>query len=171
MSLPPGCPKPCNDCPWRRKAAPGWLGPMPGEDWISLAMSDEPIACHETIKETDDDGNGDWSDPRMRQCTGAAIFRRNNGKLPRNSEDAAASVSADRETVFATRHEFLDHHASLAKKREDPCGACPTAEAEWECTICRGHYCNDCIDAFNAECPECLTDPGWMPLDDADEAW
>jgi hypothetical protein len=39
---PPAVPEPCNDCPWRRNATPGWLGPHTAEEWIKQAHSDTP---------------------------------------------------------------------------------------------------------------------------------
>jgi hypothetical protein len=107
MSLPEATKKPCNDCPWRRNAAPGWLGPLSGDEWILLAHSDEPIACHITIEREDD-----WETPGIKQCKGASIYRANMAKSPRDPEIDRGT--ADRETVFATRQEFLDYHAKGA---------------------------------------------------------
>ena len=42
--------KPCNACPFRRNAPPGWLGPWDAEDLVrSLAYFAFP--CHRTIPE------------------------------------------------------------------------------------------------------------------------
>lgn len=148
---------------------------MPAEDWIELAHSDEPIACHTTIAV--ESGEGDWSDPKIRQCTGAAIYRRNNAKRVRNPEDASNFVEADRDTVFANRVEFLAHHdigisvASTAKPARPvlvldfPCGECNKREAEWLCRNCGDAYCDRCIDGAGKVCPTCLVDPGWEPVD------
>lgn len=108
--LPRACARPCNDCPWRRVATPGWLGPHTADQWVQLAHTDEPIACHETIVEDDD-----WTTPGLRQCKGAAIYRKNIAKLPRNPEVAVAD-EADRDNVFASPAEFTTHHA----RKQDP---------------------------------------------------
>lgn len=100
-ALPDATPRPCNDCPWRRVSCAGWLGPFDAEEWIALAHSDEPIACHETIVE-DDVWDG------AKQCMGAAIYRANIAKLPRNREVIVGK--ADREHVFSGPREFIDHH-------------------------------------------------------------
>jgi hypothetical protein len=189
MSLPGACSKPCNDCPWRKTSARGWLGPMPAADWIRLASSDEPIACHATI-DADENGDGDWSNPRMRQCKGAAIYRRNTGKSPRNADDARHSSEPDREHIFTSPKDFMEHHRASMEdlftspapvtwvaplpptdNREDPCDGCEPEEAAWQCPRCSGRYCDDCIDAAGAVCPECLRDPGWIDLDNEDEVW
>lgn len=100
--LPPARDTPCTECPWRRISAPGWLGPYTAEQWFRLAHSDEPIACHLTIV-TD----GEWEDGTM-QCAGAARYRANVAKQPRDPQVASGPV--DRDTVFARPDEFLAHH-------------------------------------------------------------
>lgn len=109
MSLPPPTDKPCRECPWRRKAAPGYLGPHTADEWIEAAHGEGPIACHVTIKGTEETGEGDWAHPLMKQCAGAAQFRRNVLKLPRNPE-IARPKEADHETVFSCNSQFLAHH-------------------------------------------------------------
>lgn len=98
--LPPAVASPCNDCPWRRQAVRGWLGPLTAEEWIELVGSDSPIACHQTIVQ-----DGDWEGAS--QCAGAASFRANICKLPR---DPQVAHGPRRDDVFATRTEFLEHH-------------------------------------------------------------
>lgn len=108
MSLPEVTAKPCNDCPWRRNSLPGWLGPFNAGEWLLLAHGEAAIACHLTIADSDEDGNGDWNQPGMRQCAGAAIFRANICKSPRNPE--IARLPQDRENVFSWNDEFIAHH-------------------------------------------------------------
>jgi hypothetical protein len=64
--------KPCHDCPWRRKAVPGWLGSMSADEWIQAAHGDGVIDCH-TVKGV----------PQP-QCVGAATYRANVCKSPRD---------------------------------------------------------------------------------------
>lgn len=96
---------PCAVCPWRRKSVRGWLGPLTAPEWIELAHSDEPIACHETI-ETD----GVWTPGVTLQCRGAAVFRANVFKAPRDQTVAVGPRDTDR--VFASNAEFTEHHDS-----------------------------------------------------------
>lgn len=93
--------KPCSECPWRRESARGWLGPHPVAAWVALALSDTAIACHKTI-EIDET----WT-PKTLQCAGAADFRANIAKLPR---DSAVLVGQRNDAVFALPQEFIDHH-------------------------------------------------------------
>lgn len=100
MDLPKVTTRPCNDCPWRRTAPAGWLGPMDAEDWIRLALSDEPIACHQTLVE-------DRSWEGASQCAGAADFRSNICKSPRDPNVAQGSPNPE---VFARPNEFIEYH-------------------------------------------------------------
>jgi len=97
---------PCNDCPWRRVSAPGWLGPHSPEEWLTTVHGEGGIACHKTIT------NEQWDDPGMRQCAGAAIYRANVHKLPINP--TIARSEQDHEKIFSLDREFLSHH-----RRED----------------------------------------------------
>lgn len=115
MNLPGATPHPCDECPWVRSSAPGWLGPHSAQEWTALAHSDEPIACHKTIKDVDDDGLADWRHPSLRQCRGAAIFRSNIMKSPRNRD--VATGPRDTDTVFKWDDEFIAHHLRKEARR------------------------------------------------------
>ena len=108
-TMKPPCGQPCNECPWRREARPGWLGPHTAEQWLTAIHSDEPVACHLTIDEDD----GDHAE--MTQCSGAAIYRSNVAKSPR-WQTPADSLPADREAVFGFG-EFEEHHHLTAHDR------------------------------------------------------
>ena len=84
-----------------RRACRGWLGPYSADEWLRIAHSDEIIPCHLTIEE---EGCLDGT----KQCAGAATFRANLGKLPRDR--LVAVGPADRERVFATNQQFREHH-------------------------------------------------------------
>lgn len=117
--------KPCNDCPFRRDATPGWLGDtsgLPGSEevtegckhFVDGALADYAeydLPCHTTI----DYEKGDWLEdqyPEAALCAGALIFARNQAKSPRDPARAEniRQVEADTETVFAYPWEFYDHH-------------------------------------------------------------
>lgn len=101
-NIPPAVKDPCNECPWRRDAAPGHLGPHSAMEWHRIAHGESAIACHKTIRVS-----GEWA-PGTRQCRGAAIFRENVCKNPRNP--TIETGPRDMETVFATDEEFIEHH-------------------------------------------------------------
>lgn len=115
MSLPEAIANPCNECPWRRTAQTGHLGPHTAQEWAELAHSEAIIACHKTIRQVDPEGNGSWDDPAIRQCRGAAIFRQNVCKTPRRSD--AAVGPRDENNVFAHSREFIEHHERNVMRR------------------------------------------------------
>lgn len=87
---------PCADCPWARAAMNGWLGGTSVEQWVQDAHGEVRIECH-TLKGA--------------QCAGAAIYRGNVCKTPRDPE--VMKLKPNRELVFGTPKEFREHHATL----------------------------------------------------------
>ena len=85
--------KPCSDCPWAKTALPGWLGGFTVDQWIRAAHGEERIDCHTLIGP---------------QCAGAAIYRSNVGKNPRDR--GLLLLPKDTETVFASPIEFTKYH-------------------------------------------------------------
>lgn len=85
--------KPCGDCPFRRDAIPGWLGTMSPEQWLLAVHGEARIDCHAHIGP---------------QCAGAAIYRANMAKRPRDA--SLLRLAADRDTVFASPSEFKEYH-------------------------------------------------------------
>ncbi len=88
--------KPCSDCPWSRKALPGWLGSMSIDEWLQAAHGEALIDCHTLIGA---------------QCAGSAIYRANILKTPRFEEILV--LKADTTCAFASPNEFRAHHARL----------------------------------------------------------
>jgi len=91
--------KPCSDCPWARNSLAGWLGGSTPEEWVAEAHSDNHIDCH-TLKGA--------------QCAGAAIYRANVIKSPRNPE--VLRLPPDGLRVFRNPNEFVEHHSKPETK-------------------------------------------------------
>jgi len=91
--------KPCADCPWARASLRGWLGSGSIQEWIADAHGEARIECH-TLTGA--------------QCAGAAIYRANVCKSPRNKR--LLVLPPDRALVFATPAEFSEHHDISRKK-------------------------------------------------------
>lgn len=98
--LPPPLANPCNECPWRKNAKAGYLGPHRAKKWAQMAHGEGAIACHKTIKVSES-----WEDTR--QCAGAASFRANVCKMPR---DPTVAQGPPRDDVFQTTEAFVEHH-------------------------------------------------------------
>lgn len=94
--------KPCSDCPFARTALNGWLGGVSIEEWLERARTNTLVPCHVIENQ---------------QCAGLAIYRRNMCKLP---IPPLLALPVDKETVFATPMEFIEHHSKVwnPKKRK-----------------------------------------------------
>lgn len=114
-------PAPCRECPFRRASVPGWLGGTEigaARDYAAVAHSDQDLNCHMHLH---------------RSCTGLAVYRRNVAKKPRGGPALAAvdAVSPDRESVFTSPIEFIQHHDTDANRRLWPqSAAAPTGFRE-----------------------------------------
>lgn len=67
------CTKPCNECPFRVKSTPGFLGGFSTESTLESALSEQDFICHKT--------RGRFV---QRQCAGRILFAANNFKSFRN---------------------------------------------------------------------------------------
>lgn len=84
---------PCSDCPWRRDAIKGWLGPLDALSWLALAHSEGEPGCH-TVRD--------------KACAGMAVYRANVYKVPRDPD--ALRLPPDPVKVFTLPAEFERHH-------------------------------------------------------------
>ncbi len=98
--------KPCNECPFRRKSIPGWMGDATPEEFIEATMADAAMPCHMTV-DYEDPNWPSMNQPETSYCYGALVFFRNTCKKSRDKERPIAEPSKD---VFAHRMEFLNHH-------------------------------------------------------------
>jgi hypothetical protein len=85
--------KPCIDCPFSRESIHGWLGDSSIDEWLQSVHGEARLNCH-TISN--------------QQCAGAAIYRGNMCKLPRDRN--LLVLPPDRKLVFSTPAEFKKHH-------------------------------------------------------------
>ena len=108
------CTKPCNQCPFRRTALPGYVGSTDPADFIATTMADDAMPCHTSIDYEDPDWRDQLdplnADSTARHCAGAATFFANIGKLSRDR--MRPRLKSDKVNVFASPNEFLAHHAA-----------------------------------------------------------
>jgi len=103
---------PCQECPWLRKSAPGYLGDDNPEHFFRASVTRESLMpCHMQIDYSDPD----WANtqlPGVDFCAGNLIFYRNWLKQPRNPDLYAATRAVNpSQHVFLTPEEFFEHHA------------------------------------------------------------
>lgn len=107
--------KPCNQCPFRRRSLPGYVGADTPEHFIATTLSDVAMPCHSTIDYEDPDWEDSLAaDGSARHCAGAAILFANKFKLSRDR--TRPSLPADTKNVFKNEVEFLDHHSAAHKR-------------------------------------------------------
>ena len=110
--------KPCSDCPFRRKAMPGWLGAGSPESFIDCMQRDEPLPCHQTIDYDNPHWLVEWMHQKSgRMCAGALIFMAN--KLQRPHAKGFPTMPRDVENVFTNSVEFVRHHREAAVRSWD----------------------------------------------------
>lgn len=85
--------QPCRDCPWRRIALKGWCGALTPLEWLQAVHGEAKVDCHIHTKF---------------QCAGAAIYRANVAKQPR--DQSLLVLKPDTKKVFARPEEFMAHH-------------------------------------------------------------
>lgn len=104
----------CGECPFRRGSAAGWLGANDPEAFAAAALAEQSVACHTMVNQTLQRPKWEQAEAEAPRCRGALTFQRNICKLPRDPEmrDLVNSVPADRENVFSTPKEFIEHHQS-----------------------------------------------------------
>lgn len=88
---------------------PGWLGAASPASFIVEISMERPLPCHPTIDYENPRWLSLWQAQRTGAiCAGSLIMSANMGKIPR--EPSFPRLPADREIVFATHQQFIDHH-------------------------------------------------------------
>lgn len=111
--------KVCNDCPFRRKSMPGWLGHSSPEGFIDCIQRDEPLPCHQTIDYDDEHWLAKWMQQRDtgKMCAGSLVFMAN--KLQRSHTPGFPTMEKDTTNVFGNSVEFVRHHREAAVRSWD----------------------------------------------------
>lgn len=102
----------CNECPYKKDSAPGWLGESSGYPEEFLKQLDLVFLhpCHKAVDwETDDNVMSVLEAP---VCKGAIQFAKNICKLLYDYpyEKVRKLLPVDDSVIFGTRHEFIAHH-------------------------------------------------------------
>jgi hypothetical protein len=143
---------PCKECPFRRKAMPGWLGAASPESFVASVQSDAPLPCHLSIDYRKPDWKEKWLTRKVgKLCAGAAIFTRNIGKRPLPSS-LLPIVKPNTELVFASPSEFLAHHNNAPVRSWELSGVkegpqpkcCHFCERPFKKSEADEHFCYGC---------------------------
>lgn len=118
---------PCNECPFRKKSIPGWLGGGGPEDFVGDTMNDALMPCHtdkgfikaRDLPHTEEQFAKALQSDKVQHCAGARIFFKNQCKQSRNplyiqAYNAGKIKPVEKsDEVFTWRHEFIAHHSKL----------------------------------------------------------
>lgn len=107
---------PCNECPFRRKSLPGYLGNATPEEFLGATLNDTPMPCHKTVDYTKKTWRKSLGTERVAHCAGSLIFYANMCKLHRDR--SMPRLEKDRENVFSRPDEFLKHHTGPLTPKE-----------------------------------------------------
>ena len=110
-----GLSQPCNECPFRRSSAPGWLGPWEPQELLQV-ISHDPFACHQTIRDDYDSWEPQPEDDDIQMCAGSAIYLNNKfersriGFIAEYQNDMKSVSDEIKQSVFNRPNEFVEHH-------------------------------------------------------------
>lgn len=107
--------KPCNECPYRIKSAPGYLGDSSYEPEQFLRQLDLPGVhpCHLSVDWEDSDIEDIESAPI---CIGALQFMNNSCKSHRSEYIRRMQRQAGKNTsIISFNHNFIEHHSKKQK--------------------------------------------------------
>jgi hypothetical protein len=113
----------CDECPFRKAALPGWIGPHSIEDIEKVVHSEEPFICHESIEEMMVRGyEGEEIEEHGQHCVGMLRYRNAMCKRSRDPETAQAQLDLksvpDEPMIPATK--FREHHEKpLIRRKRD----------------------------------------------------
>lgn len=97
--------KPCAECPFRKEAPAGWLGPWEGpEEIIQQAFSEAGLMCHSTVVNTG------VIAPGTQVCTGSLQCANASAKSYRNDELRELADDAGKNEDVMNAFDFRKHH-------------------------------------------------------------
>lgn len=96
-------PKPCDQCPFRKIAPPGWLGPWKGpEELLIPVLGEAGFICHMTLKA--------GHEKTHRLCAGSLICANKSFKTYRDPDLYAEQIKFGRNVDVLDAQEFIAHH-------------------------------------------------------------
>jgi|ERR1700677_32632 len=110
--------KPCNECPFRKKSLPGWLGDLSGKPELFIAALDHTILpCHMRVEWDELEEKNLVVDGEENPCIGALQFCANSVKFPRAARlkgtkyNKLIEVATTNPDIFQWGADFIKHHS------------------------------------------------------------
>ena len=102
--------KPCGECPFRKNALPGWLGPWKSaEELLRPVMGEVGFICHMSLQTDYDEARG-IDESKHKLCAGSLICANKSFKSYRNPDLAAAQKKFGRDEGIMDQWEFVERH-------------------------------------------------------------
>jgi len=105
--------KMCSDCPFRKKAMKGWLGPWQPEEIQQMIHGENKYICHSDINKRSSVGQSESQiDEQGQHCVGFLRYRTKVCKTSRDEDQRAHQYKLkeidDQEVIDA--FQFVAHH-------------------------------------------------------------
>ncbi len=108
--------KPCNDCPFRKKAMNGWIGNWESaEALLAQSESEAGLPCHKSYN--NEKKTIAEAQKSAHVCVGSLQSANNSCKMYRNPIMNAFANAVGKSELVMNAWEFLEHHTKLLKKR------------------------------------------------------
>lgn len=113
-------PSPCDECPFRRASAPGWLGEHAHPREIILHAQHGRFPCHKSVNFHKDNGlEFDDAVEKAMTCRGSLIYLNNTCSISRDDViRKEQSKIGKSDEVFANAAQMVEHHTG--KKVDNP---------------------------------------------------
>lgn len=113
----------CEECPFRKKALPGWLGPHSIETIEKVVQSDEPFICHMSIAEAIESGMEDGDEQieeEGQHCVGMLRYR--NAMCKKSRDPQVARVQNELREIpdvpVIEARKFREHHEKMPRPKK-----------------------------------------------------
>lgn len=106
------CKKLCDECPFSRNSAKGWIASYSIDDFMEFMRYDLPFPCHMLVEHdmTAEEAAQSVIDGKMKLCRGYVESMRKSAKIPRDPELAAIVASVNPSDDVMSIFEFAKHH-------------------------------------------------------------
>jgi hypothetical protein len=104
----------CRTCPWKKGTTPpGLIGGTTPDVYVAQSMLNFYLPCHNSKGYAGKETTLESTDTK--QCAGANIFRANID-VAKYMPAGIKQLPADKETVFATKEEFLAYYYNVSEE-------------------------------------------------------
>lgn len=104
---------PCNECPFRKKSIPGWLGYWTVDKILNQVHDEAGLPCHKDVPKQIGLGDLDFY-KRVHVCVGSLQHATQSAKSYRNAELSLFQRLVGKGIDVLNYIEFRQHHTSLA---------------------------------------------------------